>query len=475
MKALKQITVVFMIVLVLAVSMPLSAFADPVSASIAANAFAQAITAYGAANGVSITYNNVDSNNTNQIGEGIHDLWEQYRESESTSDDFNDVAADFVATNAFVKSNQYIAGQWLDVVGINISEDIMPAIDGFWNWLLSGPAEMVKVDNAYQWNVVNGNVNPINVLAAVPVTLLPTVTTLNKANILANGINVGRVINRNNSNNNFDAYFASNNNSTYLFLYTSGSSTYFYAISANPGTVGKYENYYNNPSYQYGLTTYNLSSGAQGVPSGYYGYTQNVGTTSNFTSTNKVDVYSSQSAGIQAYITYIDSPETYSSISVQPYIGDAVAKNPSFPDTNDDEYVPDAIGIPTNIPWDNSKYGDGTGVLTGTQIGTVVGDIDNSIVDNPAKTMELADTATPPTPEPPASEVYIPLLPVTLPHFEFNLSGIWHYVTEWVASIGAWMSMMFNVWSNLPFAMVLPVYATAVIVIVLGVYKRFFM
>lgn len=57
----------------------------------------------------------------------------------------------------------------------------------------------------------------------------------------------------------------------------------------------------------------------------------------------------------------------------------------------------------------------------------------------------------------------------------FGFVNIWHYVVSWVGSIGAFLGMLFTVWSGLPYAMVVPIYATAVIVIVIGMYRRFFM
>lgn len=136
-------------------------------------------------------------------------------------------------------------------------------------------------------------------------------------------------------------------------------------------------------------------------------------------------------------------------------------------------YEPIPASIPTDISWDDTLFGDGTGTLTDAQSEAITQAVDQAIEDNPSKTIELADTANPPTPSP--SEVYIPFLPVTLPSFQFSLSGIWHYVTAWVASLGAWFNLVFTTWSYLPYAISVPVYATAVIVIVLGVYKRFFM
>lgn len=63
----------------------------------------------------------------------------------------------------------------------------------------------------------------------------------------------------------------------------------------------------------------------------------------------------------------------------------------------------------------------------------------------------------------------------SFPFPTLDLKGIWYYVVQWVRSISTWMTTMFNVWSGLPVAMVYPVWATAVIVIVIGVYRRFFM
>lgn len=66
-------------------------------------------------------------------------------------------------------------------------------------------------------------------------------------------------------------------------------------------------------------------------------------------------------------------------------------------------------------------------------------------------------------------------LPSYLSSLAGKFAGIWHYVITWVSSLGAWLSMMYGVWNGLPYAMVVPVYASAVIVIVVGMYRRFFM
>lgn len=56
----------------------------------------------------------------------------------------------------------------------------------------------------------------------------------------------------------------------------------------------------------------------------------------------------------------------------------------------------------------------------------------------------------------------------------FGFSGIWHYVVTWVGSMAAGAAVIWSVWNGLPSAMIIPVYATAVIVIVVGLWRRFF-
>lgn len=56
----------------------------------------------------------------------------------------------------------------------------------------------------------------------------------------------------------------------------------------------------------------------------------------------------------------------------------------------------------------------------------------------------------------------------------FGFSGIWHYVVSWVGSMAAGAAVIWSIWNGLPAAMVIPVYATAVIVIVVGLWRRFF-
>lgn len=51
--------------------------------------------------------------------------------------------------------------------------------------------------------------------------------------------------------------------------------------------------------------------------------------------------------------------------------------------------------------------------------------------------------------------------------------GIWHYVVEWLASIGAVFGFFFGIMSNVSYNMVLPIYAGIAGAISLALYKRF--
>ena len=134
----------------------------------------------------------------------------------------------------------------------------------------------------------------------------------------------------------------------------------------------------------------------------------------------------------------------------------------SVPDTGgmteDEELVIDVVYPGLNaMDWD----------LASQQIMTqaLAGDLTATAAIEDAEVTEIVQTVDP-----------LPnLLGINLPSFSFSLSGIWHYVRTWVSSLGSFMTSLFTVWNGLPYAMVVPVYATAVITIVVGLYRRFFM
>lgn len=443
MKKFKSLFLIVIAISILSLSIPIQALAvDPVSAATMANAFAQAITAYGASQGVSMTF---DVANTDGIGEGVHELWNQYQEdmanSNVTVSDYSNLAASVFPT-LWKKTFNYVS--------VNLDAAARGEVDGFWNWLLSGPAEMTKVDNQYyEWTLVDGSVQPISVFSDQQLTF--------------NGKLIGQL----------------------PYSFGTGTAARTYSGDAY------YYTCYDGTSYGYFVVSFNLHD-FDLITTTYYN-----------TSTSTATLGSSGYAVISSSVYYRDYDYMYAistesgamfpenvlgpvqsdslqlngdSISVRPYVGDAVPENVYIPDNTDVNYIPDAVSVPLDIPWDDTLFGDGTGVLTDAQSEAITGTVSSAIVDSPVKTLELADTANPPADPIDPSPVDIPLLPfLDLPSFNFNLSGIWHYVREWVASLGAWFTLTFSVWQSLPYAIVVPVYASAVVVIVLGVYKRFFM
>lgn len=451
MKTFKRITVFLFVVMILAANIPLCAFAvDPVSSAALANGLAQAITAYGASHSVSMMY---DVSNTDGIGSGMHDLWQQFKSDVNDNDvpDYDSLAVTVWSTLFRKVGNQ---------VGVFVSEEVTPYFDQFWNWLLSGPAEMLKVDNQYyEWSVdsVTNSVSSILVLNTSGFSDQP-IGVGNYSNLFQDGFFFG-------TNGVRDFYVISSVDDSYAFaVLQSGENYYLVVASANTGTA-----YYGGRVLSDNSTSFVSSS--LSYYSNDYGlhYCLNNNFVRNVSIFQKIPVYDSLEDALYDISLVSDGQIIGSSFSVAPYVGDAVPQDVYIPDNDDVNYTPLPYVGGLDIPWDNTLYGDGIDTLTDSQIVSISSDLSAAIESDGTLTLsQEAEIVIP-------SEVYIPFLPVTLPTFNFSLSGIWHYVTAWVSSLGAWFTMVFTIWSNLPYAISLPVYATAVVVIVLGVYKRFFM
>lgn len=459
MTTLRKILCVCVMAAVLVMAFPVSSLAvDPVSAATMANAFAQAVTAYGASHGVSMMF---DVSNTSGIGEQVHELWQRFRSDQQTADDYATIAA--AVWPGLYSKVQRVAGA---VVGINLAAEYVADLDGFWNWLLSGPAEMTKVDNQYyEWTVnQSGVVDPIYVLSYSPFGAdLPNCDGMTYQQMYENG----RPFLRSSGYGDFSAFRQSTDPTKMSYLVANGSSgsVRFYAFGPKDTYSSVYYNFIFGGNYRAPSV---ISQGSELTYNGHvyrYGFMERTDITNVF-----VPIYPTIDDAISVLDSYLYDGVGGSSLSVQPYIGDETPQNVYIPDNEDVNYAPLPASIPLDISWDDSLYGDGQ-TLTDAQSEAIAGASDLVISDT--GTLELADTASPPAPSP--NEVYIPLLPVELPSFNFSLSGIWHYVVSWVQSLGAWLSLMFQTWAVLPSAITIPVYATAVIVIVLGVYKRFFM
>lgn len=423
---------------------PVSAFAvDPVSAATMANAFAQAVTSYGASQGVSMMF---DVSSADGIGEAMHDLWNNCKGDLDTEG--ITYIPDYEAVSTQVWSTLYkkIGSK----LGISLSDTVVGYLDAFYNWLLSGAENIVEVDNQYyEWTLnQSGTVDPVTVISSFPFPALP-VTAGNKSAIIAGGFSPYSLGTLN--------YFYSCSSSDTFCAFVIGQYTNLYTFSYSSGVTVRWTNV-NLSAYQYGsLSGYDSSSGV------YYHNSGSLASTVN---------PSPNTPQFPTFIAMIDAirSASVSSIDVQPYIGDAVPRDVHIPDNTDVNYSPLPFEQALDHDWDNTTYGDGTGAMTDAQSEAAEAAVSQTMVD--ARTITNYYTTNPPSSP---SEVVLPFLPIQLPSFDFSLSGIWHYVVTWVQSLGTWLTTMFTVWNSLPYAMVVPVYATAVIVIVLGVYKRFFM
>lgn len=448
-KLLKILIYVSILSLLLTLCSGFASAVDPVSAATMANALAQAITAYGASQGVSMTF---DVASTDGIGEGVHELWNEFKED--------------IQDNNVPTYDSLAVTMWADIytkvgnnIGININDTEMPYIDAFWNWLLSGPAEMTKVDNQYyEWTISDNVINPISIYHnnAISIGGFIFADLPNSPFISTKG------------NNTYSVTYTNNGYNVYFITYNNHNNVYFVSTDNTSGQRINVDVYYNG-SYDYGASGGLYLSNANGIyvsdswtkPSSTYTISDSDNYDSSFSPTDFMSNYLNDSTISQ----------NNDDISVRPYVGDTTPQNIYIPDNNDVNYAPFPYVGGLDINWDDTLFGDGTGTLTDAQKELIAGTIDDDIADSIEKTLTLATDD--PVPAPPANEVYIPFLPLQLPSFNFSLSGIWHYVVSWVGTLGSWFTAMFNMWSCLPYAMVVPVYATLVVVIVLGVYRRF--
>lgn len=97
-------------------------------------------------------------------------------------------------------------------------------------------------------------------------------------------------------------------------------------------------------------------------------------------------------------------------------------------------------------------------------IAKVLGDIKTAIIELPQR---IADALAPA----PMDDGAFNAMGGHLGNLHF--SSIWHYVIEFVGTLGAGLALFGSIWSTLPYALVVPIYASAVVVIVVTVYKRY--
>lgn len=418
-KTIKKAIAILFALFVLASCLPLSVLAvDPVSASVMANAFAQAVAAYGASNGVAMTF---DVANTNGIGEGVHELWSRFRAGQQTTDDFETIAA-AVWPDLYQK---VLVGESA-VLGLSVAAEYVQEMDDFWNWVLSGPAEMTRVDNEYyqfsQAQIGSGAV-PISVwVGADPVYNTPQITTLNNYNIMTYGLYVG--VGRYNTLHNI----AGTSQTFSFFTPSTGSGVHIVMCSINSDARYGYAyqpyDYTNTQSYNYNYTSYDPVI-----------YCQDFQMNSYFEPNQSLPTYNTRDAGIAAFADLIAAGPVSDTIGIKSYGLDGVV---DIPDNTDVNYQPLPYVGGLDIPWDDTLFGDGTGTLTDAQSEAAADAVGGVIVSDGELTLAGDTTADVPgdeTDDPPSTDPDDYQLPGLADVFPFCIPfDVYHFLQALAAT-----------------------------------------
>lgn len=452
-------------VLSLTVFLPFSVSADVVEFSQSEQLGAVILDLYGMYNNTSLAYQYYSD------GSALTEIVSLYNEySQSASDPYTLAAIGAAAALAGTIAVVYDAISGKGYIQL-YQEEYISSLDGFWDYTLSDLGFLRDQDGNFVWEESNGVVDSVFVVF-VDNFISPPITSSSRSDVLNNGL----IFAYNSSNqkvciSSSEPVFVcrvQDTSASTLYAFSTTSSPVIYRCTSSTGSsVSSY-----SPSLLTDSSIYRCAIGSS------FSNSWNI--------SSSIPVVSSLSSATSLFESTFGSP---SSIVLDPsvYIGDPL-QNPEiieYPDPSSPDYAPRPVTIQTNVEWDDdwgtAPSADPTPgvpypITDPATLNNLVPDLWSQIV---AGSASVEAPQLDPSPDDPSggspSEVFIPLLPVTLPNFHFSFSGIWHYVRTWVQSLGSWMTMMFTVWSNLPYAMVVPVYATAVIVIVLGVYRRFFM
>lgn len=250
----------------------------------------------------------------------------------------------------------------------------------------------------------------------------------------------------------FDVTYTLDNGNKYFMTPAAGSGNIRYYLTLNDGTQIRSSNAISSVATDYGYIV--QSSSNLGSTDWYFAFkTSTTGATASLFSTgipwNQFFTESQLSVDIWKNGTmYIDGMDIPNDDTEDGYISipDVVGLREGMTDSE----INDAI-----IEYSPSATNEGTDAYEYTKADAIPEDIPTN---------------------PDISTYELPLIGINFPaNWSLNLHGIWYYVRQWIASIASFVGWIFSVYSNLPYAMVVPIYATAVIVIVLGIYKRFFM
>lgn len=447
-----------MVVLIIAVfllSVPVSVLADPLAYT-AGMAFSAYAEAYGMAAGAGYDFINTSASDRTSIFLGEFDEWQAAKHSADSSytpvsiSDWesaheSDVSYDKIYGGPFLNGTPTI-GDPAFYTCMKFNAVIANELNDFYNWFLNKLGLTYSYTSGGFAGQGGSFESPVYFAGSVNHFSVPVVSDYSLSTLKSSG----RIVAWNGSASDQWAVFVG---SVYSDVYVFGVGKYVYFASPSQGTSGVC-NYDGQVNTTLSLSTFNrpysLFYASVHVQLGFFNQPYNL------------NVYSSLDEGLAAVSSEIASPSLSSSAFIDPYLPTLVNDVISIPDVTSQDYVAEPVETVIGIPWDD-LYADQDAIELVAPL------VAEQAVGG---TLELVEEMTAPIPP---TDVQIPFLPVNLPSFALGLSGIWHYVREWVGSLRSFMGVLFGIWNGLPYAMIVPVWASAVIVIVLGIYKRFFM
>lgn len=478
---------------------PSAAFAvDPVPIDIAEQAGAIIYDLYGAANNTSLAFDSI------QPGPALTEIITLFQESQATTGgepiSMAAIGTALLAAGAIAvvyDASNSVYNLVVDLDYDNFGEFYQDFNNG-WDYILSDVAGFVRdsVSDLFNWSSSNDSIelvviNPANIYS------VPYYTGTNVLNMYQNGNKF--------FDNDFYKYAISTDYSDPLyFAVVSNASSYQIVCFRESTSLSPSNNKANIPIVRENDTayasTYVLLDGAGNLSNGMKYYTTNISFIGGVSDSSQftVPIFTSINDAISHVIEWTNELQP-GNINLMPnnlFIGNPLHNpleitipNPSSPMPYGQpihigtDIVVDPGLLPENVPT-NPTPGVAYPITDPDSLSEIIPGVWEDLVAgdvaiDPDPQFDV-DTGSDPAPEDPnpdlnlnPEDVVIPYIPIKLPSFRFNFKSIWHYVRDWVASLSQFFKLISLVWSRLPYPIVLPIYATLVIVIVIGVWRRF--
>lgn len=487
---LKRLLCILLVGIFIGCMMPSAAFAvDQVPIEIAEQAGAIIYDLYGAANNTSLAYDTV------QPGPALTEIITLFQNSQAATGgepiSMAAIGTALLAAGAIAvvyDASNAVYNLVVDLDYENFGEFYQDFNQG-WDDILSDAAGFVRdsVTNLFNWNSVNGIIEPVIISTTLGAGSVPYYSYDTPANRFPSS---APIVDSDmyqykayTSNSGIDIYsFCTDSNIYFAANLSSGNpNVYCLQMRLSDNLIGSNSVVLSN-SYSYNNHTVK------------YGIKSIVGNPSYY----NVDYYQNYEDGLNRIIE-IGEGLTEGNIKLRPnplFIGDPLRNpleitipNPSSPMPigqpihigTDIEINPGSL--PENVPA-NPTPGVAYPITDPDTLTEIIPGIWEDIVIGDVTVDPDIDIDVDPQPEPNPDDpnpdlnlnpedVVIPYIPIKLPSFRFNFRSIWHYVRDWVASLAQFFKLISLVWSRLPYPIVLPIYATLVIVIVIGVWRRF--